>query len=327
MLMYMAGSSDRVDRRAARLLAALACVLAVAGPGAASATVRVHEPRGAIASEAGVAAHIARVTRYWTPERMRNAKPLDRRWAENARIADVFGPSAVATASYATVPDPTVPPFAVNGRIFVRQGGRAGFCSGTAINSPSRQLVLTAGHCVNSGPVDGTRFSFWSTYMEFVPAYNGGQAPFGAFVAQRGEVYALTPWVRRGNPNFDMGAFLAYPNAAAQNVADTVGGVGIAVDLSRRQQFQTFGYPGRIGYLQQCDSPFVGSDRNTYRLGGKPTMSIRCHWNPGASGGGWLINGGTMINSVISYGLRGDRVHTFGPYFSSAGVGKLVAGL
>jgi V8-like Glu-specific endopeptidase len=315
--MPMAGSSHRIDRRASCLLAALACVLAVAGPGAASAAVRIHEPRGAIASETQVATHIARVTRYWTPERMRSALPL----GGSGRG------EPTATASYATVPDPTTPPFTVNGRIFVRQGGQAGFCSGTAINSPSRQLVLTAGHCVNSGPVDGTEFSFWSQYMEFVPAYNGGQAPFGAFVAQRGEIYALTPWVRRGNPNLDMGAFLVYPNAAAQNLADAVGGVGIAFDLSRKQQFQTFGYPGRIGYLQQCDSPFVGNDRNTYRLGGKPTMSIRCHWNPGASGGGWLINGGTMINGLISYGLRSDRVHTFGPYFSSASVGKLVAGL
>ena len=290
--------------------------------------MRVHEPRAAIASGAEVAAHIARVTRYWTPARMRNARPLDRRWAENVAISDVFGPSAVATASYATVPDPTVPPFTANGRIFVRQGGRTGFCSGTAINSPTRQLVLTAGHCVNSGPVDGTQWSFWSTYLEFVPAYTDGQAPFGAFVAQRGAVYALSPWARRGNPNFDMGAFLVYPNAAAQNVADAVGGgATIAFGLSRHQQFQTFGYPNRIGLMQQCDSPYVGSDRTTNRLGGKPTMGIRCHWNPGASGGGWLIDGGTTVNGLTSYGRRRDRIHTFSPYFHGGNAGKLVAEL
>ncbi len=303
---------------AAGLFAALSCVAAIA-PGVAGAATRVHEPGGALASARDTAAHISRVTNYWTPKRMRNARPLDGGGA-------VGRPTA--TASYATVPDPTTPPFSVNGRIFVRQGGQAGYCSGTAINSPTRQLVLTAGHCVNSGPVDGTQVSFWSTYMEFVPAYSGGQAPFGAFVAQRAKVYALAPWVKRGNPNYDMGAFLTYPNADALNVADAVGGgVSVAFNLSRRQQFQTFGYPGRIGYLQQCDSPAVGRDRNTYRLGGKPTASIRCHWNPGASGGGWLINDGTMINGLISYGLRGDRIHTFGPYFSKSSVGKLVAGL
>jgi V8-like Glu-specific endopeptidase len=320
MLSAMAGSSLKVNRRAACLFTAFACALATAGSGSASAATRIQAPVAATASGTTDAAHIARVLRYWTPERMRNARPLD----GSGRA----GGDPTATASYATVPDPTIPPFAVNGRIFVRQGGQAGYCSGTAINSPSRQLVLTAGHCVNTGPLDGTQFSLWSSYMEFVPAYSGGQAPFGAFVAQRGRAYALTPWVRRGNPNFDMGAFLVYPNASAQNVADAVGGgVGVAFNLSRQQQFQTFGYPGRIDYLQQCDSPYVGSDRNTYRLGGKPTMSIRCHWAPGASGGGWLINGGTTINGLTSYGLRGDRVHTFSPYFSAASVGKLIAGL
>jgi V8-like Glu-specific endopeptidase len=331
----MAGHSHSIVRRPAPLLAALAGILALAWPGTATGTVRVQEPHGANASKAGVAAHIARVSRYWTPERMRNARPLDRRGAGKLGIDDVFGPSAAmlsaapfAGASYARVSDSTVPPFAVNGRIFLRQGGRPGYCSGTAIDSPTRQLVLTAGHCVNSGPVDGTRFNFWSQYMEFVPAFSGGQAPFGAFVAQRGKVFALAPWARRGNPNFDVGAFLVYPNAAAQNVADAVGGgVGIALNTSRKQQFQTFGYPNKSRFLQQCDSPFVGSDRNTYRLGGKPTMSIRCRWRPGASGGGWLVNDGTAINGLTSYGLRSDRVHTFGPYFSGATVGRLVAGL
>jgi V8-like Glu-specific endopeptidase len=321
MLMSMAGSSLKLERRAARIFAALACVLAATlGSSVANAAMRVHEPRGAFASKADETAYVARVTDYWTPERMRNARPLDGGGAISGE--------PLATASYAPVLDPTLPPFAVNGRIFVRQGGQAGYCSGTAINSPTRQLVLTAGHCVNTGPIDGTQFNLWSTYMEFVPAYSGGVAPFGAFVAQRAKVFALTPWVKRGNPNYDMGAFLTYPNATAQNVADAVGGgVSVAFNLSRRQQFQTFGYPGRIGYLQQCDSPSVGSDRDTYRLGGKPTTSIRCHWAPGASGGGWLINGGTAINGLISYGLRGDRVHTFGPYFSRSNVGKLVAGL
>lgn len=319
MLTDMVEAFPRLGWRSACLPALLVCLVAAA-PSDASGATRVHEPRGAFTSAAAEAAYVARVTDYWTPERMRNARPL------NGGGSGAEEP--IAAASYAAVPDPTIPPFTVNGRIFVRQAGRAGYCSGTAINSPTRQLVLTAGHCVNTGPLDGRQANAWSTFMEFVPAYSGGQAPFGAFVAQRAKVYALAPWVKRGNPNFDMGAFLTYPNATAQNVADAVGGgVGIALNLSRRQQFQTFGYPGRIGFLQQCDSPAVGSDRNTYKLGGKPTAAIRCHWNPGASGGGWLINGGTMINGLISYGLRGDRVHSYGPYFGSANVGKLVAGL
>jgi hypothetical protein len=70
----------------------------------------------------------------------------------------------------------------------------------------------------------------------------------------------------------------------------------------------------------------VGEDRLTYTIPGPPTVKIRCRWLPGASGGGWLINGGTEINGLTSYGRRSDEAHTFGPYFSRRNVGNLVAG-
>jgi len=321
----MSAPPNGAHRRCALFLAAL-LLLAVAAPASAGSATRVQAPAVAAASGAAEATHVARVARYWTPARMRKARPLD---GHGTAPADLFDPPMpVASASYATVLDATVAPYPVNGRIFFRRAGRANSCSGTVIDTPTRQLVLTAGHCVNSGPVDGTRFSFWSNFIQFVPAYSEGQAPFGAFVMRRGRAYALSPWVRRANPSFDVGAFLVHPNAAAQNVADAVGGgVSIALNVSRRQQFQTFGYPGRVETLQQCDSPYVGSDRNTFRIPGKPTMSIRCRWGPGASGGGWLIGEATAINGLTSYGIRRDRVHTFGPYFAKGNVGKLVAGL
>ncbi|HEU4945233.1 MAG TPA: hypothetical protein VFT10_08730, partial [Solirubrobacterales bacterium] len=134
-------------------------------------------------------------------------------------------------------------------------------------------------------------------------------------------------WVRFGNPNFDLGAVLTSANAEGINVADAVGGATILLDVSRRQQFQTFGYPGESTAMQGCESPYVGDDPLTYRIPGPPTMAIRCHWAPGASGGGWLIEEGRGINGLTSYGKRRDRVHTFGPYFSGSNVGRLVAGM
>jgi len=94
----------------------------------------------------------ARVLRYWTPERMESARPLelvvDRQGISRLR----FGrPASGAGASFLTIGTPEVPPYSFNGRIFIKVGNLRGYCSGTAINSPSRQLVLTAGHCVNAG--------------------------------------------------------------------------------------------------------------------------------------------------------------------------------
>lgn len=297
--------------RAAGTLVALALLagslLTVAG---AAASPRLHPA----ASNLG---EIARTDNYWTAARMRSTPPLDG-----------GGGSLEALASFAPVAEPTVAPNTVNGRLFVRQGGQQGFCSATAINTPSRRLILTAGHCVNSGPVGRRGGSFWSNYLEFVPSYSNGTAPFGAFIAHRRSVFALRQWVKFGNPNFDVGAVVVTPNAEGVNVADAVGGgVEIATDLSRRQLFRTFGYPGESRVMQGCQSPYVGDDVLTYRIPGPPTLTIRCHWAPGASGGGWLINEGTMINGLTSYGKETDRRHTFGPYFSRRNVGRLTAGL
>jgi V8-like Glu-specific endopeptidase len=306
--------SHSARKRAAGALAVLAClgVVALAAPAGAAASARLQPAAPAAAGEA------QRVARYWTPERMRTAQPLDPPGAGEI----------LAQASFAPVETPTTIPYSVNGRLFVRQGRKRGFCSATAINSASRRLVLTVGHCLNSGPRSFRGNSVWSRYVEFVPAYTNGTAPFGAFVARRNAVFAPRQWVRFGNPNFDVGAILVSPNAEGVNVADAVGGgATLLTDLSRKQEFQTFGYPGKTTVMQGCDSPYVGDDSFTYRIPGPPTQAIRCHWAPGASGGGWLIEGGTAINGLTSYGKRRDRVHTFGPYFSGANVGRLVAGL
>lgn len=308
----------RVGPHNARLRAAgaffLACLTAaaLAAPAFAPASVRLHPGPAASGGE------LARTARHWTPARMRAARPLDE--------AGLSG--LTAAASFVRVAEPTVSPFAVNGRLFIRQGRQEGFCSATAIDTPSRRLVLTAGHCVNSGPEPPNGHSVWSSLLEFVPAYSGSTAPFGAFVAHRKSAYALSQWVRFGNPNFDVGAVVVSPNAEGAKVADAVGGgAAIATDLSRRQDFQTFGYPGETRQMQGCKSPYVGDDVLTYSIPGPPTIAIRCHWIPGASGGGWLIDEGATIDGLTSYGKPGDGRHTFSPYFSARNVGRLTAGL
>jgi hypothetical protein len=306
-------------RRLAAITAVLFGLSLPATPAAAGQ--RAHAP-------AGGASAAARVLAYWTPERMRSARPLD-------LVVDGGGaahlragrPAAGAAASFLRIETPEVPPYSVNGRIFVKQGKLRGYCSGTAINSPTRQLVLTAGHCVNNGH-EGGRRTVWSQYLEFIPAYTGGKAPFGAFVLQRGKAYTPTQWTKHGNPDFDIGAFLVAPNEAGVNVADAVGGgATIALGLSRHQRFQTFGYPGNVQRMQACNSPYVGDDVLTNPFPGPPTMGIRCHWVPGASGGGWLIADGTMINGLTSYLHEQNKNHTYGPYFTQETVGRLVTGL
>ena len=63
---------------------------------------------------------------------------------------------------------------------------------GGALTAP--QVVLTAGHCVNTGPERG-RPGTPSSYLEFVPGYNLGAAPYGVFVLS-GKPRSLAGWSR-----------------------------------------------------------------------------------------------------------------------------------
>jgi hypothetical protein len=323
--------SHRAHSRVAGLLAALVALTAAvaACPGEAAPPTLALPATGTSAAVQG-RAEAARVARFWTPARMRSARPLDLVvGAGGKRRLRVGAPPATggAGASFRAVPTPRVPPYSFNGRIFFRRGGLMGFCSGTAIDSPTRQLVLTAGHCVNSGHEEGGA-TVWSRYVEFVPAYDGGAAPFGVFVARRNAIRAPRQWTKHGNPDFDLGAFLTRPNSEGANVADAVGGGAvIATDLSRHQTFQAFGYPGETRYMQRCISPYTGDDPLSNPFPGPPTMSIRCHWPPGSSGGGWLIAGGSEIDGINTYLDFSKRSPTFGPYFSTENVGRLVRGL
>jgi V8-like Glu-specific endopeptidase len=311
-----------------RALAALATTC-----GALSLLTACADPAAAAAgAAAGVSerARIATVERYWTPARMRSARPLelslDAAGHDHLELG-AAAPAIGAGASWAAVQTPDELPYTVNGRVFLRQAGEAAYCSGTAINSPTRQLVLTAGHCVSTGPRRNGP-NVMSDFMEFVPAYTGGLAPFGAFVARRGKIFALKPWKKQGNPDFDMGAFLTHPNAEGVNVADAVGGgATIVTDLPRQQQFQTFGYPGETKEMQGCRSAYIGDDSLTYPFPGPPTQAIGCRWAPGASGGGWLIGEGGEIDGITTYLHYNNRSRTYGPYFSRETVGKLTRGL
>ena len=50
---------------------------------------------------------------------------------------------------------------------------------------------------------------------------------------------------------------------------------------------------------------------------GTQSQGIPCNMTGGSSGGPWLINNNSTINSVNSFGYQGVRNVMFGPYFGS----------
>jgi V8-like Glu-specific endopeptidase len=287
---------------------------------------------------AGAASEARGAIHFWTPERMREAQPLDVRLRGRPQIAlgdsagrsslapRVLPPSppggeASASSKFETVPDPTAAAERVNGAVFIITPFGLGRCSGTSVNAPSYSVVFTAGHCINEGGAHGRWFDFrWV----FVPGYRYGQRPFGVFPAKW--IDTTRQWRRSGSENFDVAAAVVTRNERGELLGKAVGGAGIAWGLKARQTFDIHGYPVAPpfdGETQQIcpQTPFLGHDARSFLSPGPLNLAVDCDVTGGASGGGWTIRDG-VLNSVTNYGYPNDPDTDFGAYF-----GKEVARL
>jgi hypothetical protein len=285
---------------------------------------------GAATSEAGVwveGSTAREDASFWTAARMRAAKPLE----VDGPAAQGRGGSGRATASqvsefgsdFVEVPDPTAPGFRIHGAIFIDLGFFGyGRCSGTAVRSPNHSVVFTAGHCIHGGSSFGR---WYRARAAFVPAYRYGQRPFGLFPVRW--LDTTKQWRRSGSENFDVGAMVVGPNERGQTLTEAVGGAKIAWNLKPKQAFDVHGYPAEPpfdGETQRLCSgtPFLGHDPNSFVEPGPLNLAVTCELNGGASGGGWMIEGGKTLNGVTDYGYFDETSPAYGAYF-----GKEVARL
>lgn len=270
-----------------------------------------------------------RVSAFWTPERMREAVPVEQLVDRNqpapsgtvARGEPVtIAPTTVSTTdgsvgvqSFPNGGSAWTGGGAVTrtaGRVFFTYQGRTASCSGNAVTSANRSTVITAGHCVK---LDGA----WHTNWAFVPGYNNGNAPYGTWTARA--TMATPQWVSSENINYDVGAAVVnLLNGSA--LTDVVGAQGIAFNQARGQAMYAFGYPAASPYdgtrLIYCsgyafDDFFLSSD-----------LGLDCNMTGGASGGPWFLQfsestGTGILNSVNSFKYNFFPNWMFGPYFGA----------
>ncbi len=330
------GSTGTGKRRRLRLrtkvVLALNAIVAVAafGPAApamAGDGIIVYERQS---GEAGK----QRILDYWTPERIRRAEPLDlsasprdlsETPSDEAGAPSYVPPAAPGAAAAGArpgvvpkpfrrsvfdagpVPDPLVAPNTTNGKIYGRIPGVGGYeCSGTVVDSPNLSVIFTAGHCVADARAGLAR------KLVFIPSYHRKNRPFGTFVFD--EIIVTKQWAQRGNFNFDFSAVVMSPlDGVALQTA--VGARGIAFNQPRKQAYQAFGYPfnrQRGQVMWTCTSTYVQDDPHPAG-GGQLPFGIGCDMGPGASGGGWIVNG-TTLNSVSSFGYDQRSDLLYGPY-------------
>ncbi|GAA3168164.1 trypsin-like serine peptidase [Nonomuraea roseoviolacea] len=197
------------------------------------------------------------------------------------------------------------------GRVFfTTAGGGNASCSGTAVTSANKSVVMTAGHCVKMG---GAFHRNWV----FVPGFDNGRRPLGTWVATR--LLTTAQWNAREDINFDVGAAVVAP-LQGRTLVDVAGGQGVAFNQPRQRQTFAFGYPAAAPFdgsaLIYCSGRSFNDTVMTQDQG------LACRMTGGSSGGPWFrgFDGSTglgWLNSVNSFKYNFAPNVMMGPFFGN----------
>ncbi|GAB3706050.1 peptidase [Amycolatopsis oliviviridis] len=279
-------------KRAARRVVALSAALGAATAVVAAPASAADDQVVTVVSEADRAAALA----HWTPERMRQwvgeedlppAEKIGREWA---------GPV----------------PSGVGRLFFTARPGVDGSCTATVVPSSSKDVALTAGHCVNGG-FDRFDNPIKIVNVVFVPGYDHGEAPHGVFAAR---AFAWSSTYSGPTSGADDDAVLALDPVDGRHVADVAGTQEISFGkLPSTVDTTMLGYP--VSQAAGGEALFSCARPATYQENSvNTTWNTDCDLAGGSSGGPWLRNfdpatGKGTIFSVTSRGtMTEDGVTT-----------------
>jgi hypothetical protein len=196
---------------------------------------------------------------------------------------------------YVTYPTSTI------GKMFFTQDGVNYVCSGAVINAGSGQkdVISTAGHCVNRGSTGGTN-NGWSYNVQFCPSYTPAGAPRGCWPAVN--LWAFTAWTTYGHIEADTACIVArnYGTVYNNHIGDVTGTLGWAVNTGYQQPFISLGYPQESPMNYRNGGLIViasGPGWYTYNWGGTDvdgsqlydSMYMGNDMTGGSSGGPWVL--------------------------------------
>ena len=326
---------------AAGMLAAAGALVAITTP--AEAAPRTAPGRGPVshATGADTRAEQDAVRAFWTKARLKAAVPR----GQERPVAKPGGGggSKPGTSSTTNLGTEWTAGRNTVGKVFFQLGSSLYVCSGNAVDDEqdgvaTRNLVVTAGHCVNDG---GTTYV---TNFLFIPKYDptkprtSGQ-PFGTFTATR--LTTTSQWAAQGAEmyNYDVGMARVGPNENAAQLATAVGDTSdigfVAGDpgsttVNYGVNTHSFGYPAARPYDgNKLISCWGRTTADT--VGGSTDYRLPCNMTGGSSGGPWLLDA-TAVDpanpidntdvsdvqiSVNSFGYRGEKNAMYGPIFGT----------
>ncbi|MFF3764135.1 trypsin-like serine peptidase [Streptomyces sp. NPDC001922] len=255
--------------------------------------------------------------RFWTPERMASATPLNARTGKAAATAGADGTrgprsgelrAAGQAQHFGGIPS-------VGVLFTVTKDMKTHYCTAGVVHSAQRNLILTAGHC-NPG-----------RKAAFVPQYRAGAArqPHGVWAIERGFTDPRRSSRGQGS-NYDFAFARVAPDSRGRSLEQVTGGNTLTRGPGYRNRVTVVGYPSRRN--DPADRA-IRCAVTTGRLTGYRQLRMECGgFHGGTSGSPWLAHydAATRTGQVIGVlgGLNGggpsgphsDRV-SYSPVFDA----------
>jgi V8-like Glu-specific endopeptidase len=195
------------------------------------------------------------------------------------------------------------------GALFVRAGSADHFCTASVVDSPAKNLLVTAAHCINGGDGSG-----YKQDIVFIPDYRDGNAPYGIWTPER--LLVASEWATSANPNDDVG-FVVLESHDGQNIEQILGGDRLAIDSGYRFLVRVTGYP------DSADAPITCLNWTSRQSASQ--LQFDCNgYTDGTSGSPWVAHfdpqsrTGTIVGVVGGYQQGGDTSSvSYSAYFSS----------
>jgi V8-like Glu-specific endopeptidase len=117
------------------------------------------------------------------------------------------------------------------------------YCTGSVVDSPSGDLVVTAAHCVNQSSVGR---------VAFVPDYAAGKGPFGVWIVR--QVIEDKKWSSSEDPDDDYAFLVVSQPGSKTAIEELTGGEVIGVNEPAGRKVEVAGYPDGRGELISCEN-------------------------------------------------------------------------
>ena len=190
--------------------------------------------------------------------------------------------------------------------------GEGHYCTGSVVNSPQGDIIVTAAHCVYDS-------SGVYTDIAFVPGYHDGQDPYGVWIPSA--VIVSPQWASGSDPNYDVAFVVVHEQGSSTKLQDVVGGDDLGLDPSYTGLTQVIGYPESTEEPITCTNyttEFSDSSLTT------PQLQFACDNYPGGTSGGPFLQSvdsntqlGTVVGVIGGYEAGGDSPNvSYSVYFT-----------